>query len=197
MKGVTEPKEFGKRPIKFGLAYAGMFRNEGDSLLRYSKVIDLFKRKSGKTAKVAHSRFSLCGLLKVEEGLHFDFHSLLMLLPMAFHLCCSFRPYFPLCFEFPQTLLLFPFFYEPWETAVEVEDPNRDGERGFDYLTSALVSSKAHREGCEIKLKAKGCGLAIGGAHRQLSYFPTLSFTKKCPRMLNVCVYESKVRFKL
>ncbi|GKD23306.1 hypothetical protein Tco_1225009, partial [Tanacetum coccineum] len=28
------------------------------------------------------------------------------------------------------------------------EDPNRDGERGFNYLTSALVSSKAHREGC-------------------------------------------------
>ncbi|GJW97830.1 hypothetical protein Tco_0179638 [Tanacetum coccineum] len=28
------------------------------------------------------------------------------------------------------------------------EDPNRDGERGFDYLTSVLVSSKAHRQGC-------------------------------------------------
>ncbi|GKA38353.1 hypothetical protein Tco_0730904 [Tanacetum coccineum] len=28
------------------------------------------------------------------------------------------------------------------------EDPNRDGERGFDYLTSALVLSKVHREGC-------------------------------------------------
>nr|GEZ13998.1 hypothetical protein [Tanacetum cinerariifolium] len=28
------------------------------------------------------------------------------------------------------------------------EDPNRDGERGFDYLTSALVSSKTQREGC-------------------------------------------------
>nr|GEV04663.1 hypothetical protein [Tanacetum cinerariifolium] len=28
------------------------------------------------------------------------------------------------------------------------EDPNRDGERGFDYLTSALVLSKAYREGC-------------------------------------------------
>nr|GEU31903.1 putative reverse transcriptase, RNA-dependent DNA polymerase [Tanacetum cinerariifolium] len=27
------------------------------------------------------------------------------------------------------------------------EDPNRDGERGFDYLTSALVSSKAYRKG--------------------------------------------------
>nr|GEX57034.1 reverse transcriptase domain-containing protein [Tanacetum cinerariifolium] len=27
-------------------------------------------------------------------------------------------------------------------------NPNRDGERGFDYLTSALVSSKAYREGC-------------------------------------------------
>ncbi|GKC57109.1 hypothetical protein Tco_1084707 [Tanacetum coccineum] len=28
------------------------------------------------------------------------------------------------------------------------EDPNRDGERRFDYLTSALVSSKVHREWC-------------------------------------------------
>nr|GEZ36909.1 hypothetical protein [Tanacetum cinerariifolium] len=27
-------------------------------------------------------------------------------------------------------------------------DPNIDGEHGFDYLTSALVSSKVHREGC-------------------------------------------------
>ncbi|GJW69873.1 hypothetical protein Tco_0126790 [Tanacetum coccineum] len=27
------------------------------------------------------------------------------------------------------------------------EDPNRDGERGFDYLTFSLISSKAHREG--------------------------------------------------
>ncbi|GKA14943.1 hypothetical protein Tco_0694589 [Tanacetum coccineum] len=46
-----------------------------DSLLHYSEVHDLRKWKSGKTAKVDHSRFSLCGLLKVEEGLHFDFHS--------------------------------------------------------------------------------------------------------------------------
>ncbi|GJU80218.1 hypothetical protein Tco_1282583 [Tanacetum coccineum] len=28
------------------------------------------------------------------------------------------------------------------------EDPNKDEERGFDYLTSALVSAKAYREGC-------------------------------------------------
>nr|GEX09230.1 ribonuclease H-like domain-containing protein [Tanacetum cinerariifolium] len=28
------------------------------------------------------------------------------------------------------------------------EDPNRDGECGFDYLTSALVSSKAHHKRC-------------------------------------------------
>nr|GEV39055.1 hypothetical protein [Tanacetum cinerariifolium] len=28
------------------------------------------------------------------------------------------------------------------------EDPNRDRERGFNYLTYALVSSKAHRKGC-------------------------------------------------
>ncbi|GJW03377.1 hypothetical protein Tco_1562233, partial [Tanacetum coccineum] len=34
------------------------------------------------------------------------------------------------------------------EERVSREDPNRDGERGFDYLTSALVSSKAHREWC-------------------------------------------------
>ncbi|GKB07904.1 hypothetical protein Tco_0836188 [Tanacetum coccineum] len=30
----------------------------------------------------------------------------------------------------------------------EPENPSRDGERRFDYLTSALVSLKAHREGC-------------------------------------------------
>ncbi|GKE57231.1 hypothetical protein Tco_1496416, partial [Tanacetum coccineum] len=30
------------------------------------------------------------------------------------------------------------------------EDPNRDGECGFDYLTSGLVSSKADREGCRV-----------------------------------------------
>nr|GEV53393.1 hypothetical protein [Tanacetum cinerariifolium] len=29
-----------------------------------------------------------------------------------------------------------------------IEDPNRDGEPGFDYLTFVLVLSKAHREGC-------------------------------------------------
>ncbi|GKE25142.1 hypothetical protein Tco_1436654, partial [Tanacetum coccineum] len=40
---------------------------EGDSLLHYSEVPDLRKRKSGKTTKVAHSHFSLCGLLKLEE----------------------------------------------------------------------------------------------------------------------------------
>nr|GEW84571.1 hypothetical protein [Tanacetum cinerariifolium] len=28
------------------------------------------------------------------------------------------------------------------------EDPNRDGEHRFDYLTSSLVLSKAHRKGC-------------------------------------------------
>nr|GEZ47870.1 hypothetical protein [Tanacetum cinerariifolium] len=52
---------------------------EGDSLQHYLRVPDLRKQKSGKTAKVTHSRFSLCGLLKVGEGLHFDFHSLLTL----------------------------------------------------------------------------------------------------------------------
>nr|GEV77891.1 ribonuclease H-like domain-containing protein [Tanacetum cinerariifolium] len=30
----------------------------------------------------------------------------------------------------------------------ESEDPNRDGECGFDYLTSTLVSLKAHHKGC-------------------------------------------------
>ncbi|GJT94129.1 gypsy type transposase [Tanacetum coccineum] len=37
-------------------------------------------------------------------------------------------------------------------SASEEEDPNRDGERGFDYLTSALVSSKADHEGYIVYL---------------------------------------------
>nr|GEV26153.1 hypothetical protein [Tanacetum cinerariifolium] len=41
---------------------------EKDSLLRYSRVPDLHKQKSWKTVKVAHSCFSLYGILKVGEG---------------------------------------------------------------------------------------------------------------------------------
>ncbi|GJX81811.1 retrovirus-related pol polyprotein from transposon TNT 1-94 [Tanacetum coccineum] len=50
---------------------------------------------------------------------------------------------------------------------METLHPNRDGECGFDHLTSTLVSSKAYREGCRASrggipywgdLRAKGEG---------------------------------------
>ncbi|GKD20271.1 hypothetical protein Tco_1221974, partial [Tanacetum coccineum] len=42
-----------------------------------------------------------------------------------------------------------PYGFEGYlKMKVKREDPNRDGERGLDYLTSALVLSKAHHEGC-------------------------------------------------
>ncbi|GJZ88075.1 hypothetical protein Tco_0659857 [Tanacetum coccineum] len=113
LSSVTEPKGFGKRPVEMRKAILRKYvtvcegrwylpslwevehyvirtyLKEGDSLLHYSEVPDLRKWKSVKTAKVSHSRFSLYGLLKVEEDLHFDFHSLLMLLLKAFHLRCT------------------------------------------------------------------------------------------------------------
>nr|GEW52983.1 reverse transcriptase domain-containing protein [Tanacetum cinerariifolium] len=89
------------------------YHYEGDSLLRYSGVPDLRKRKSRKTTKVVHSHFSLYGLLKVEEGLHFDFHSLLVLLPKAFHLRCFFDPASPSVLSFLKLEYSFPSSMNP------------------------------------------------------------------------------------
>nr|GEX31522.1 hypothetical protein [Tanacetum cinerariifolium] len=65
-------------------------------------------------------------------------------------------------------------WWGPWEMLLEVvecqlwqKDPNRDGERGFDYLTSTLVSSKAHRERC----RASRCGFRTGN-HPEYDFTP-------------------------
>ncbi|GKC43715.1 hypothetical protein Tco_1061437, partial [Tanacetum coccineum] len=57
------------------------------------------------------------------------------------------------------------------------EDLDRDGERGFDCLTFALVSSKAHREGCrasreKIPFGLQRVGLRTGAEGKNFkSYF--------------------------
>nr|GEW34245.1 myosin heavy chain-related protein [Tanacetum cinerariifolium] len=117
---------------------------EGDSVLRYSGVPDLRKRKSGKTAKLAHSCFSLCGLLKVGEG---DAARSGGVTALA-------GPDLGLIVAVPR---MAPLIVQIWARSgfdgikkffLWMLHPNRDGERGFDYMTPALVLSKAHREGC-------------------------------------------------
>nr|GEY76769.1 putative retrotransposon Ty1-copia subclass protein [Tanacetum cinerariifolium] len=56
-----------------------------------------------------------------------------------------------------------PYLGLEWETSEPKgrEDPNRARERGFDYLTYALVSSTAHREGCRASRMSAKNALAI------------------------------------
>nr|GEW02384.1 hypothetical protein [Tanacetum cinerariifolium] len=114
-KGVTEPKGFGKRLVEFGLAYAGMFRNVDGKCPPYGRLAKL-PLIDGFPVRVCGGKPMGCPLTKL-AGLHFDFHSLLVLLPKAFHLRCSFRPCFPLCFEFLKPDYYFPSSTDPRDAA--------------------------------------------------------------------------------
>nr|GEU91652.1 hypothetical protein [Tanacetum cinerariifolium] len=60
----------------------------------------------------------------------------------------------------------------------EREDPNRDGERGFDYLISALVLSKAYRDGCRASRSGFPYCKKVAGAFRSLSpFFSSVRFS--------------------
>ncbi|GJV04094.1 hypothetical protein Tco_1337663 [Tanacetum coccineum] len=80
------------------------------------------------------------------------------------------------------------------------EDPNRDGERGFDYLTSAIVSSKAHREGCRAShgrfpywgdLRAEGEDSRLRSKKSAMDNSFTLGSTKKAK---NVKILKTGLR---